>query len=333
MTDSSPPDPSSSGPPAGQPHDGLFKAILGKPEHAASELRSVLPAALTNRLDLDRLERVDGSFVDQALRQQHTDVLFRTRLDEREALIYVLLEHQSKPDHWMALRMCGYLVRIWNRHIDDHPGQRHLPPIIPIVVYQGRAAWTSPKNLIDLIDVDQELVALTPDCTYLLDDVRRLNVQQLRARPLTDAVRLTFVLMREAPGNEHLAQDLEGWRTDLQGIVEGKHLPDLIALWTYALSVSNTPEQELTDYLARLGPEAKEVAMTTADLLRAEGEARGRAEGEARGRAETLLELLSIKFAQVPDETERRVRTASSNQLEVWTRRLLAASTLDEIFA
>ncbi|MGC4243560.1 MAG: hypothetical protein QM686_15025 [Herbaspirillum sp.] len=73
--------------------------------------------------------------------------------------------------------------------------------------------------------------------------------------------------------------------------------------------------------------------MTTADLLRAEGEARGRAEGEARGRAETLLELLSIKFAQVPDETERRVRTASSNQLEVWTRRLLAASTLDEIFA
>ncbi|BAK34383.1 hypothetical protein MLP_13690 [Microlunatus phosphovorus NM-1] len=90
MTGSDPPDSSPTGTPvAGQPHDGLFKGILGRPEHAASELRSILPAGLASRLDLDQLEQVDGSFVDRALRQQHTDVLFRARLDQGDALIYV----------------------------------------------------------------------------------------------------------------------------------------------------------------------------------------------------------------------------------------------------
>lgn len=227
MTD---PDPPPSGQPAaGQPHDGLFKAIFGRPEHTASELRSILPTALVARLDLDRLERVDGSFVDPALRQQHTDVLFRVRLDQDEALIYVLLEHQSRPDRWMALRMCGYLTRIWSRHVDQHPGLRRLPPIVPIVVYQGRAPWTAPTDLVDLIAVDEDTSGLAPNFTYLLDDLHRLNVEELRSRPLTYAVRLTFLLMREAPGNEHLAEGLKAWQGDLQGLLDGQHLSDLVA--------------------------------------------------------------------------------------------------------
>ena len=331
MTDSDPPDPMAAAPPTtGQPHDGLFKGILGKSEHAASELRSILPAGLVARLDLDQLERVDGSFVDRALRQHHTDVLFRARLDQRdEALIYVLLEHQSTPDYWMALRMCAYLMRIWSRHLDHHPDVRRLPPIIPIVVYQGRSSWTPPLDLIDLINVDDGTAAFAPSFSYLLDNLHRLNIDELKSLPLTPAVRLTYVLMREAPASDHLTQLLPDWQADLQAVQP----TELAILWTYALTVSNTPEPELTRFLAQLGPEAKEVAMTTADLLRAEGEARGRAEGRAEGRAAALLELLDIKFDQVPADIKQKVRTATTGQLEIWTRRILTTATLDEIFA
>ena len=69
--------------------------------------------------------------------------------------------------------------------------------------------------------------------------------------------------------------------------------------------------------------------MTTADLLRAEGEARG----EARGRAATLLDQLDIKFGHVPADIEQRVHTASTSGLETWTRRIIIANTLDDIFA
>lgn len=68
--------------------------------------------------------------------------------------------------------------------------------------------------------------------------------------------------------------------------------------------------------------------MTTADVLRAEGEARGR----AAGRADTLLEQLDIKFSDLPTDIEQKVRTAPTSQLEIWTRRILTANTIDDIF-
>ena len=100
---------------------------------------------------------------------------------------------------------------------------------------------------------------------------------------------------------------------------------DLCILWNCALTISNTPEPGLAAVLVELRPEAKEVAMTTADLLRAEG--------EARARIETLLELLDIKFGHVPADLEHKVRTATTSQLETWTRRIITANTIDDIFA
>jgi predicted transposase YdaD len=49
------------------PHDAVFRRILGEPANAVSQLRAVLPDALVDRLDLDRLTRVSGSFVDTKL--------------------------------------------------------------------------------------------------------------------------------------------------------------------------------------------------------------------------------------------------------------------------
>lgn len=322
MTDS---DPAGAASHVGQPHDGLFKAILGKPEHAASQLRSVLPHRLTARLDLDHLEKLDGNFVDQALHQKHTDLLFRTRLDDREALLYFLVEHQASPDHWMAFRIGHYLMRIWDRHLAEHPKTKRLPPIIPIVVYQGRRPWTPPLNLTELIDTDPDTKPYAPTFTYLLDELSRLDVDQLRARPLTYAVRLTFYLMRAAPGNPHLTHDLTALLPELAGLLDNHQIAELNALWAYAYRVSDTPAEQLIDYLARFGPDAQEVAMSTADVLRAEG--------RAEAQADTLLDLLSFKFADVPSAIEATVRHASTDQLTTWSRRVLTATTIDEVFA
>ena len=68
--------------------------------------------------------------------------------------------------------------------------------------------------------------------------------------------------------------------------------------------------------------------MTTAEKLRAEG----RAEGELKGRAEVLLDLLAMKFPQVPAAIRETVRGASMPQLDLWTQRILSATTLAEIF-
>ena len=71
--------------PRGQPtpHDSVFRQIFGVPENAASQLRAVLPPGLAGRLELGRLARVPGSFVDEALTGPSDDGLgiFHSALD------------------------------------------------------------------------------------------------------------------------------------------------------------------------------------------------------------------------------------------------------------
>jgi hypothetical protein len=87
--------------------------------------------------------------------------------------------------------------------------------------------------------------------------------------------------------------------------------------------VGEAPTDELHDLVARLGPEAEEAYVTTAEMLRTEG--------RAEGRTEALVQLLTLKFGPLPAATSAAVRAASIDQLETWTARVLTADTLDEV--
>jgi hypothetical protein len=91
----------------GNPHDALFKRIFQDPKTAEGELRTVLPAEIVERVDWATLEVRPGSFVDRRFRELHTELLYAVRLQEREVLFYVLMEHQSSSDPMMAWRAAG----------------------------------------------------------------------------------------------------------------------------------------------------------------------------------------------------------------------------------
>src|SRR6185295_13119909 len=95
------------------PHDALFKSTFSQVEHAASILRALLPAPLSAAIDWSTLEVRPGSFIDEALADRHTDLLFSVRIAGRDARIHVLYEHQSTPDPLMPFRVLRYVVRIW----------------------------------------------------------------------------------------------------------------------------------------------------------------------------------------------------------------------------
>jgi Domain of unknown function (DUF4351) len=70
------------------------------------------------------------------------------------------------------------------------------------------------------------------------------------------------------------------------------------------------------------------MGMTTADMLRAEGEAKGLGKGAAR----VLVRQLTRKFGPVPDTVRERINAAPIEQLDVWCERVLDAKRLDEVF-
>ena len=103
----------------------------------------------------------------------------------------------------------------------------------------------------------------------------------------------------------------------------------LAALVSYILGVTGLPPDDLKEFLKALGPQTQEAFMTGADILRQEGEARGK----AQGRVELLLRLLRAKFGEVPSEAEERLHSASVEQLDTWAERLLTAESVEEALA
>ena len=73
------------------------------------------------------------------LRDSESDLLFAiNRQSGRPAWLYVLLEHQSTPSHWMRFRLLKYCCRIWDRDRSQRLEDPELRPIVPLVFYQER---------------------------------------------------------------------------------------------------------------------------------------------------------------------------------------------------
>jgi predicted transposase/invertase (TIGR01784 family) len=139
------------------PHDALFRHTFSQPEHAASLLKDNLPAAVAARIDWSSLELQPGSFVSDELRWRHSDLIFRARMGDRDALLYFVVEHQSSEDLLMPWRMLSYVVRLCDSVLANDSKRTTLPAVIPIVVHHGKSPWKASQNLHDIIDLDDAL--------------------------------------------------------------------------------------------------------------------------------------------------------------------------------
>jgi predicted transposase/invertase (TIGR01784 family) len=311
------------------PHDRLFHYVFSNPVHAAGELQMLLPSELSRRMDWSTLETLPTRLVDQTLAELRSDVLFRAKLDGREVLLYLLLEHQSSPDPLMPFRLLEYVVKIWEQYLREHPGAHQLPAIVPMVLHHSEWGWTAPTNLREMIDLDDDTFSLVaphlPTFELLLDDISKQKDEELRGRAMSDLARLTLLCLRSLRTSPQPLTDLRRWFDLCLAVLNATDgTAAFSALASYILFTTETQRAELRAFARELGPKAEEVIMTGAQMLIAEG----RAEGEAKA----LLKLLHAKFGAVSEEVVTRVQTASIEDLDLWFDRALVAEALDAVF-
>ena len=62
-----------------------------------------------------------------------------------------------------------------------------------------------------------------------------------------------------------------------------------------------------------------------------QGRQDGRKEGRKEGEAQLLLRQLALKFGPVPEDKQRLIESADSQQLRQWSERILTAQSMDEV--
>jgi predicted transposase/invertase (TIGR01784 family) len=349
MAASGPPDPSN-------PHDALFRVTFSKVEHAAAELRIVLPPALLRSLDLSTLALEPGTYVDSTLAGCESDLLFTVSVAGRPGLVYLLFEHQSSVDELMPLRILKYVVRILERHTNAAGGGKRalpLPVVLPIVVHHSATGWTTATRMEALFDaslLDEPTIrAHVPSFSFVLDDISHLSDDALIQRALGLVPTLTLWALRDARRPGRIASSLPRWITlfrDLLRAETGREA--LITIFRYlSLVAEDLTPQTLLAALEAAAPEATTVMTTLAEhwktegrlegeaLGRLEGEALGRLEGEALGRLEgarlLLLSQLELKFGALSDQERDRVSRASHDELRRWAVTVLTAASITAV--
>jgi hypothetical protein len=317
-------------------HDALVKAVFSDPEHAAGELRHILPPALSARIDWSTLSLRSGSFVDEALRGRHTDILFSARCGPDMLLVYLLFEHQSTDEPLMAFRLLRYMVRIWEDHLRKTPSATRLPAIIPLVLHHSDRGWASSTAFEALIDLDDDtrllIAAYLPRLQFLLDDISDQGDEALHERAMTALARLALFCLRHAREPRELVQQLARWLDlvrEVRGAPGGRAA--LERIWRYIFVATNPddPKALVDRLIAVVGKESEEEVMTVADWLRSEG----RKEGLEEGQRQSLLKLLRARFGDVPEATVARIQAAGAAQLGAWFDRALTAAALDEVWS
>jgi predicted transposase/invertase (TIGR01784 family) len=320
------------------PHDSLVKWTFQQPQHAASELRLVLPEVLVGQLDLSQLAIEDTTCIDQDLEASYSDLLYSVPLAGQPAFVYVLFEHQSTVDWSMPLRLLEYMVRIWRRYLDGHKEARSLPFIVPVVLHHSDTGWTASRSFRSLFDGallgQRELVALLPDFEFILDDISNASDEALLARAQAVAVQTILWTLRDARTGRRLLDHFDAWRQKVKDLHAGPGgLEALVRLMRYVLDVAEEVvgaafQKEVID---TVGSEVEEAMATVAEALRREGEARGRREGQREGQRGVLLKQLRVRFGDVPERMLERVNSATVEQLDHWAERILTAGSIEEV--
>ena len=124
-------------------HDSSYKLLFSHPEMVRDLLVGFVHEPWLAEMDLNTLEKVSGSYVADDLREREDDIIWRLRFKDRWLYLYILLEFQSSVDTYMAVRVLTYLGLLYQDLIHQKivSGGQKLPPVLPIVLYNGKPRW------------------------------------------------------------------------------------------------------------------------------------------------------------------------------------------------
>lgn len=327
------------------PHDVYFKKLIGRRSVAVQFLKQYLPATITAEFDWRTLERVEDTFVTEQLREHFSDLIFRVRLRAGDAVyVYILLEHKSAPDKWVALQLLGYIVDLWQDL--KEAGAEKLPLVIPVVFYHGQRRWNVGINFRDLVAgaEREEWRGFVPDFAYHLCDLSRYSDEEIMGTPglQVGLVLLKYVFSEEL--DERLERILNRVKKDKR---IASLIDQLVPMAEYVTAAAGMPPHRFKEILdsAFSGSEEGETMQTIFDLYKEEGREQGLEEGRELGLEEGLekgrqeeaanlvLRLLIRRFTQISKRAEAQIRRLSLMQLEQLSEALLDFSTASDLTA
>ena len=302
-----------------QIHDRLFRALLSKPDTAATLFRERLPKTIVEQLSSQLPELVEGSFIDGEFRKHLTDRLFKVLTKSgKPAFVYILVEHKSQAGMWVGYQLLRYLVRILEQIIRQLKAGALLPPVFPLIVYHGEGQWKIPAHFAPLWDVDPSWHPLLLDFPFTVVNLGEIEDDALSA---DDRLRGGLLTLKYAFRTQEQKQVILPIARALRKDLEFAKLVLRYFIQVYK-GVDMAYYQEFSEELFP-GKAEEYKSIFAQEFI---------AKGKAIGEIQLLTRQLQQRFHEVPSWAHKQLAQANSATIEIWGMRILDAKSIEDVF-
>lgn len=163
------------------PHDYNFRLSLSNKEVAQDFLNTHLPKTILKKINLRTLTICSNSYITPELEGSYSDILYKAKTTKNSyCYTYLLIEHMSTSGWDIPIRMLQYQLAVIETHRRQHPKDKKLPIVVPVLLYNGKQ---SPyPNKLDIIKLfnDEHLAKDTFARPARLIDLTKMSDQAIK---------------------------------------------------------------------------------------------------------------------------------------------------------
>ena len=250
-------------------HDKIFRTVLDK----KTDVSKFLNKFLGLNIKIEELEKYNSSYIDPKFKNKEADIVYRIK----DKNIFLLIEHQTKIDKKMPIRLLEYSAAIIESAIEDTK-YKPKPRVIPIVLYTGKIKWKIENETIEKQQFFKEVKLI--DGEFNLIDINDFNKKEL----LEDDIFITKMMLVEKCKDEiEMVQALEKIENKIKEEDKSTFRRIVKEIWSLRIGTENANK-----ILEKI-EEGSGNMMAVMEMLLAENEKYiniGRQEGMQKGRLE-----------------------------------------------
>lgn len=217
-------------------------------------------------------------------------------------------------------------------YIETHKRIRKLPPIFPLVLYNGDDKWTAATDFRTLLEKPDLLKHYAPQLHYFKIAENEYSTENLLK--IKNLVSTLFLVEK--------SNDIELIKFQLESLFDNekdKQAVTILLNWFEQLSLrgKKSPDdyQEL-EHIYQSKEEVKTMLERTMErygkTFFVKGMAEGKTEGKVEGKSEALILLLEERFGTLSEKQKEMICQFNESAFTQAFKKLFSIKSLDEIF-
>ena len=262
-------------------HDKIFRTVLDK----KTDVSKILNKFLGLNIKTEELEKYNSSYIDPKFKNKEADIVYRIK----DKNIFLLIEHQTKIDKKMPIRLHEYSTEIMASAMEENK-YKSIPSVIPIVLYTGKTKWKIENETIEKQQFFKEVKLI--DGEFNLIDINDFSKKEL----LEDDIFITKMMLVEKCKDEiEMVQALEKIENKIKEEDKSTFRRIVKEIWSLRIGTENANK-----ILEKI-EEGSGNMMAVMEMLLAENEKYiniGRQEGRLEGGKQKIKEIVQKMLAE-----------------------------------